>query len=219
MRRVPSILSVAGGFLGLLAGAALAASPEAERYEADPASSRVAIEGSSTLHAWEVEGRRIEGSLSIDAEELAALWKRSPSSHALESTARVDIPVASLASGKRGMDETMGKALKVTTHPMISYRLKSAAIPARQAAQTDATEVVIDTTGVLTVAGVERAVDMPIRVRQLSENRLEVSGETSLRMTEFGIDPPTAMLGALHTGDEIHVRWTWVLVRTPNRSP
>ena len=52
-----------------------------------------------------------------------------------------------------------------------------------------------------------------MQVRRLSTDRLEISGDTSLRMTEFGIDPPTAMLGMLHTGDIVHVRWTWIVTQ------
>ena len=138
------------------------------------------------------------------------------SSQALSPTVRVEIPVTSLVSGKRGMDEKMHEALKSKTYPLITYRLQSAKIITRQAAQADDAVLAIETTGVLTVAGAERAVDLPMHVRRLSEDRLEVSGEASLRMTEFGIVPPSAMLGLLQTGDTVTVRWTWALV--PHRS-
>jgi len=217
MRRVPLIRAAGGLLAALLAVVTLAASSEAERYDADLVSSRVTVEGTSTLHNWKVEGQSVEGYLSIDEQELAALWMRSgPPPHALAATVRVDIPVTSLTSSKRGMDETMYEALKVTTHPMITYDLKSAKIPMRQAAQAGDAVLTIETTGVLMVAGVERTVNIPMHLRRLSENRLEVSGEASLRMTEFGIDPPRAMLGTLRTGDTVHVHWTWVLVRRPS---
>jgi len=219
MRRVPPISAVGLLLTGIITASASAELAGTERYEADLAASRVTVTGTSTLHAWHVEGRHLGGSLSIDGHELASLWRVSSSSpHTLAPTVRVEIPVTSLAGGTREMDEKMHEALKAKTHPTMTYRLESVTIPARQTAHTDDTggSVTIDTTGVLVVAGAERTVNMPMRVRWLSDHRLEISGDTSLRMTEFGIDPPRAMLGMLRTGDEVHVHWTWVLARRPS---
>ena len=214
MRHAPLIRAGGGLLAALLAVGASAESTATERFDADLASSRVTVEGTSTLHNWKVQGQSVEGYLSIDEQEFAALWIRSgPSPHALAATVRVDIPVTSLTSSKRGMDETMYKALKATMHPTITYYLKSAKVPTRQAAQADDAVLTIETTGVLMVAGVERTVNIPMHVRRLSDNRLEISGDVALRMTDFGIDPPKAMLDMLRTGDTIHVHWTWVLAR------
>ncbi len=219
MRHAPLIRAAGGLLAALLAIGASAESTATERYDADLASSRVTVEGTSTLHNWKVEGQRVEGYLSVDEQELAALWMPSgPSPYAPAATVRVDIPVTSLTSSKRGMDETMYKALKATTHPTITYSLKSAKIPMRQAAQEENADgsLTLETTGVLMVAGVERTVDIPMHVRRLSNHRLEISGDAALRMTEFGIDPPRAILGTLRTGDTVHVHWTWVLARRPS---
>ncbi len=219
MRHAPLIRAGGGLLAALLAVGASAESTATERFDADLASSRVTVEGTSTLHNWKVQGQSVEGYLSIDEQELAALWMRSsPPPHALAATVRVDILVNSLKSGKRGMDDKMHEALKATMHPMITYRLESAKIPMRQVAQEEDADGgrTIEATGVLMVAGVERTVDIPMHVRRLSDHRLEISGDTALRMTEFGIDPPRAMLGTLRTGDEVHVHWTWVLARRPS---
>ena len=213
MELVGTVLAV------ILAAGASAESPGAERYDADLAASRVAVEGTSTLHGWHVEGHDLGGYVMVREDELAALWRsRGASPHALAPTVRVEIPVTSLTSGKRQMDEKMHEVLKAEAYPTIIYHLESAQVTTRQMAQADdvSGSLAIDTTGVLTVAGVERTVNIRMHVRRLLENRLEISGEASLRMTEFGIDPPRAMLGTLRTGDTVHVHWTWVLVRRPS---
>ncbi len=217
MRRVPVTIRAAGGLLAaILTTGASAESTGTERYDADLASSRVTVEGTSTLHDSHVEGHHIGGSVIVQENELAFLWVTSgPSPHTLAPTGHVEIPVTSLTSGKRGMDDTMYGALKTKRHSTITYYLESAQITMRQPTQEkDAGgSLTLETTGVLMVAGVERRMDIPMHVRRLSENRLEISGDISLRMTEFGIDPPRAMLGTLRTGDTVHVYWTWVLVR------
>ena len=214
MRCVPPIRAAGLLFAAIIAAGASADPEGAERYDADIASSRLTVEGTSTLHDWQVEGQRLGGYVMVQENELASLWGNSdPPSQPLAPTVHVEIPVTSLTSGTRGMDGKMHEALKATTHPTITYRLESAKIKTRQTAQEGDSggSLIIDTTGVLTVVGAERTVDIPMQVKQLSNDRLEISGDTSLRMTEFGIDPPRAMLGTLRTGDTVHVQWTWVL--------
>ena len=218
------VIRAAGGlFAAIFVAGASPDSTGAERYEADLAAGRVTIEGTSTLHDWHAEGRQIEGSVLVQEYELAVLWETTGdlAPHELAPTVRVDIPIASLTSGKRGMDEKMREALKADTYPLITYRLESAQHAARHAAHADggSGSLTLETTGVLTVAGVERTVELPMQVRRLSSDRLEVGGEASLRMTEFGIDPPRTMLGAIRAGDEVHVHWTWVLIRDRSKHP
>ncbi len=216
MRRAQLIRAAGGLVAAILTAAAPPESCGAERYDADLASSRVTIGGTSTLHDWHAEGHHVGGYVLVQEGELASLWTDSgPSLQKLAPTVSVEIPVTSLTSGKRGMDDKMHEALKAGAHPLITYRLESAKLTGRQAAQAESEDgsLMIDTTGVLTVAGVEQTMDIPMRIRRLPDHRLEISGDTSLRMTEFGIDPPKAMLGTIRTGDAVRVRWTWVLAR------
>ena len=214
MRHPSSTASVGLLFWALIATGAAAESTGTERYNADIAASHLTVEGTSTLHHWKVEGEYVGGYMVFSENELTSLWgNTSPPPQPLATTVRVEIPVTSLKSDKRGMDQTMYKTLKARAHPTITYRLESAKITTRQTAQADDADgsITIDTKGVLTMAGAEQTVDIPMQVKRLSHDRLEVSGEISLRMTDFGLDPPIAMLGMLHTGDMVHVHWTWVL--------
>ena len=211
----------AGGWLvaAILAAGASPESTGAERYDADLASSRVTVKGTSTIHDWTAEGRIIRGELVLHEIEPSSLWTNSDAApQALAATVHVEIPVGSLKSDNSGLNRRMYEALKTAAHPMITYRLESAKVATRQTAQADEAggSLTIETTGVLMVASVERRMDIPMQVKRLPDDRLEVNGETSLRMTEFGIDPPRAMLGMLRTGDTVHVHWTWVLVRRPS---
>ena len=187
----------------------------AERYDSDPASNHLTVEGTSTVHHWAVRGHMIQGYVIFHEGEPSGLWATSDSvPRRLTPAVHVEIPVASLKSGTRGMDKKMSVALKAQSHPMITYQLESAEVTSRQTAQENSSQgpLTIETQGTLTVAGMERPVRIPMQIRRLSKDRLEVSGKTSLRMTDFGIDPPTAMLGVLRTDDTVQVHWTWVLV-------
>lgn len=221
MKRI-STITLAGlvGAVIVAAGTSAAVSGP-ERYDPDPNASHVIVEGTSSMHDWEMEGHIIEGSLIFQAADLSSLWASGGTvPRPLTPTVHVEIPVTSLKSGKRGMDKKMYEVLKAQTHPVITYRLESVELKTQQISQEGGAEEsrTIETTGILAVAGTERTVEIPMQVRRLSNDRLEITGEISLRMTDFGIDPPTAMLGMLRTGDAVTVRWRWALTLHPRES-
>ena len=201
---------------------ASAQTSESTRYEPDLSASRLTVDGTSTVHDWTLESQVVRGELivhDIDATALGTSGRTFP--QPLSATVRVEILVDSLKSDNSGLNRRMYEALKADSHPMITYRLERAELQAGQAADEDGSEgsLLVATSGVLTVAGVDRTMDIPMQVARLPADGLRVSGETSLRMTEFGIEPPRVMLGFLRTGDTVKVRWTWVLVPRRNDGP
>jgi hypothetical protein len=70
-----------------------------------------------------------------------------------------------------------------------------------------------DTVGRLSIAGVTRTLKMPVTVKALEDQQFEISGSTKIRMTDFGVTPPTAIFGLLRTGDQITIHFIWTLDR------
>lgn len=217
MRRFP--LSAAALVL-----VAVAATPgqaaAAQRYETEhDSASQVVVGGTSTMHDWEATGDVIRGTLILNETDLSSLWRRASSPQKMIPTVYVEIPIESLKSGKSGLDKKMYETLKTQAHPVITYRLEATELrPGQNAREADMEEPIpIETKGVLTVAGKDRTVEIPMQIRRLPNSHLEVSGETTLRMTDFSINPPRLMMGVLRTGDEVHVRWKWVLVPSTDK--
>jgi hypothetical protein len=54
---------------------------------------------------------------------------------------------------------------------------------------------------------------MPVSVIPLGSGRLIISGEASLKLTSFQIEPPAPIiaLGLIKTGDEVTLRFEWVV--------
>ena len=199
--------------IGLLVAGLLVAGSSAEaasttRYVQDSAGSRVIVEGTSTLHGWRAEGALV-GALVLTDSDLSGLWSISGDVREVAATARVDIPVTSLTSGNDGLDQNMYRALQAGTHPAIRYRLTAAQI----AGAPDSDRLTVEATGMLTVAGVERPISLVVALERLPNDRFQVTGQTTLRMTDFNIKPPKAMLGMIRSGDEVQVSWSWFLVR------
>ena len=114
------------------------------------------------------------------------------------------------------MDNTMYDALKLKQFPTIAYRLTKASLKSPPSKQSP--EYQFDTTGQLTVAGAVRQVNLDLHVLPHDAGGLTITTEIALKMTDFGLKPPTAMLGMIKSDDSITLKVTWQLTMQPRPS-
>lgn len=101
------------------------------------------------------------------------------------------------------MDKNTYKALKADLYPLITVALNTplAAITGK----ADGTLVWVKAN--ITIAGVTKVVDMQIQIKMPTAGKLVFEGSQKLKMTDFGLTPPTALLGTLKTGNEITIKF------------
>ena len=104
------------------------------------------------------------------------------------------IKADSLKSSKDGLDKNMYKALKTKDHPVITFRLT----------RMDGIPGALEATGLLKIAGVEREVTLPLKTVRKGD-LLAVSGEIAVLMTDYGIEPPKAMMGMVKADPKVTV--------------
>ena len=192
-----------------LTASALYAAESMSRYMATP-ESKLRIEGTSTMHDWIVEGSIIGGFLEADPK-----FASDPSVvSTVKPKVEVTIPVRSIKSDKPSMDNVMHEALKRKEFPQIKYRLQDMTL--KGPPSTPNGPYLFDTKGELTVSGVTRTNDMVVAMEKLDGNKLKFSGTNSLKMTDFGIKPPSpALLGLfIKTGDDVKVSFEWVTAQS-----
>ncbi|HEU4522080.1 MAG TPA: YceI family protein [Thermoanaerobaculia bacterium] len=172
--------------------------------------SMIAIEGTSTLHAWKMEGTTINGQISVAPAIAKALnadaWKAAGDEVAAVA---VTIPVTSIKSEHDKMDRLMADALKAKANPEIRYQMTSATLQEAAGAT-----FVLKTTGKLTIAGVTRDLAMTVGGTRTGDGRYVLAGQAPIKMTEFGIKPPKAMMNTIRTGDDVKVTFRWVVAAT-----
>lgn len=158
-------------------------------FEINSSNSSMMVKGTSSLHDWEMEATEFDAStkLEITDKQVTEIYQVSFST-----------PVKELSSDKWIMDKNAHEALNEDDYPTISFSLK-----ADDKIKLQGKKVAIP--GQLTIAGKTKEVSVLCSYNIISPRELRVTGNTALKMSDFGIDPPTAMLGTLKTDDDITV--------------
>jgi polyisoprenoid-binding protein YceI len=167
-------------------------------------SARITISGTSNIHAYTastttIRINRAQLAGPIDGENL---WANALKPGGVEMF-EVAIPAATLTSPREGLDANMYKALQVTEHPDIVFRLLRFE-PRPGAAGA------LRAIGNLKIAGVVREVAIDITTTR-KDAALGVRGQVQLLMTDFGIKPPVALMGMLKTDPKVTVAFETIL--------
>ena len=202
--QIPRIPAAAAAlFLG---GILATFSAEPIRYEAEPGGSKMKIDGTSTLHDWTVECGVIAGFMELDA----TFPDGSATPIAVTPRVEVSIPVRQLKSGKKSMDSVMHDAMKQEKFPRIEYKMIGLKPKAGAAGQFDAI-------GALTIAGVTKTNTMSVTIARAAGNKLKVTGGTAVKMTDFGIKPPSpdvpGLSALIKTGDDVKLSFEWTTAK------
>ncbi len=192
-------MSVALLALVSAAVASAAEAPRAGRWSS--AEFKAVVSGTSTLHDWQVESLRASG--EIDLTNPAAV------------SGRLSLAAESLDHESGGLKSRMYTALKSDAHKQIVFDASSIELPAKPAA-SGAAEV-WTVRGRLSLAGASREITLSPRVSLLADGSLQLEAEAPVKMTDFGIKPPTFM-GMVRTGDDVTVKIVWRLIRSTTES-
>ena len=191
------------------------ATQQSIRFDSLGSGTVMRVDGTSTVHDWTVKGPTISGYLEFNVSVPANATTEQVREAIIanpEAIVDVQIPVSSLKSGKKDMDKKMYEAMKVKQFPTIHYKLTSLQVPSGATAQEESYNV--QTVGELTVAGVTRELRMPMTLRVINSRNIQITGATTMKMTDFNVKPPQAMLGMIKSGDRIEVKFEWSAART-----
>ena len=189
--------------VAVLALSALAFAADLAKFEARPGS-KMKIDGTSSLHDWTVESGIVAGTMEIDAAFVANPTAAKPGKIAANVT--TTIPVRSLKSGTKAMDDRMYTAMNLPKFPKIEYRLTELTLKETPKSATGPFN--FESTGELTVSGVTNKVAFPVTMTR-DDKTLKTTGATSVKMTSFGIEPP-GLVVLIHTGDDVKLTFDWV---------
>lgn len=156
----------------------------------------VKLNGTSNIHDW----------------EMVATVASSDAAFAVNANGQVTgltalnfvLPVANLKSGHGQMDKNTYKALNSTKNPNISFSLTSATVTS-----TGNNNYTIHGVGKLSIAGTVKQTDLQATGKyNPADKSFTVTGVKKMKMTDYKVDPPKALMGTIKTGDDISIAYT-----------
>lgn len=161
--------------------------------------SSMTIAGTSTVHDWEADVEEFTTVLKLAP---AAMDVQTPKSEHYKDV-MLEATVKKIESGKSGMNSKIYKALKEKDHPKITFSLDEVT---GVSSTTEDTTFTFSINGKLTVAGNTQDITITdVEGVQHSDDVYQYTGSTSMKMSSFDVEPPSAMFGAIKAGDEITV--------------
>ena len=113
------------------------------------------------------------------------------------------LPAKSLKSGHTAMDKNTYKAFKTDANPNIGFVMSSATVTSKSANHYQ-----FDCVGTMTIAGTAKQTNLvATAVYNPADKSLTVTGVKKMKMTDYNVKPPTVMLGAIKTGNDISIAY------------
>ena len=180
---------ITGFLIVIFAGLALISNGQS--FTLSKSGTKVLIKGTSSLHDWEM-------TLNVINVDLQA--KREGSVLKSIDNVSVSCKATDLKSESNLMDKKAYEALKSDAFPVIKF------------VSTSISGLVVEdkkfkgnVTGKLNVAGIEKVVTIPFNGTLTDAKTFNVTALTDISMANYKMVSPTAMMGALKTGDKITV--------------
>jgi polyisoprenoid-binding protein YceI len=162
---------------------------KAQNFSIIPQSASINVHGTSNVHDWDMKPTKVTGELGINgSKQINAIT--------------IKVEVKSLKSGNGIMDGKTYDAFDYKKNPYIVFQLTDAS----QVKLTD-NDTEITLTGNLTFAGQTRKISIKTTGKITKSGDYQLKGSVPLKMTDFKMKPPVAMLGTMKTGDAVTVKF------------
>lgn len=152
------------------------------------------IDGTSNIRDWDADVKTINATFRMADVDLS-----DPSAISADhfETLEFSIPVEDIESGSGRLTKNIHKYLKGDDHPNITFNMTDV-----ESVSVDGDKVMITANGVVNAAGVDNKTTMQVEATLNGDGTITFTGAHEMKMTDFNIDPPTAMLGSIRARDE-----------------
>lgn len=160
-------------------------------YELSEDGNSIIIKGTSNLHDWQmnVVSSIVEAQFSHEGSQLKSIDK-----------AVFSCKIADIKSDNSLMDKKTYEALKAQDFQLIHFDLLQ-----KSELSVSAKTFKGNLQGSLFIAGVRKNISVPFSGVLNDDNTLSIKGSVDMKMSDFNIKAPTALLGTLKTGDKVTI--------------
>lgn len=142
---------------------------------------KTTVTGTSTMHDWTMTSTSGSFSANVSGNTLTDIDYK--------------MGAKTLKSGKGPMDTNAYKALNADKYPTISFNATSVNIGKGTI------------TGKLKVTNVTKTVSFPVTVAK-GANGYTITGTETIKLTDYGVTPPSFMMNTVKTGNDIKITVT-----------
>lgn len=164
-----------------------------EKYTLN-SNSIIEVTGTSTLHDWSMKMEKPNGQ---------ALFGFGDDGQLSIEGLKITLQAENLKSDHKGMDKNAYKAMKTDQYPNIVFEMTRL-----DDVRSKGDGYKVSCIGKLTIAGTTKVISIPATIKTNPDGSFTSMASKALKMTDFGIDPPTAVLGTIKTGDDITISYT-----------
>ena len=163
--------------------------------------SRLWIDGTSTIRSFTCRAAEVNAVVEVNgANSIPTLLTGEKGVKAVQVT----VPAERMDCGNGTMNDHMRKALKVAENPTITFTLTDYDVT------KNADGIAGTINGTLDLGGVKKPVSL--QATGTSEGgMLHVNGVYELRMTDYGLKPPSLMFGRIKVGDTVKIGFDLLL--------
>ena len=162
--------------------------------------SQVWIEGTTNISSWSCSATAVDATIAVEVA-----FREDPDFPRYLKSVQVRVPVSALRCGHAPMERSLRHALKADD--AVGARYITATFEAVRDGSDAANALVVNTVGALAIAGRENAVKMDVGTTRLADGTIEARGTVPILMSDFGIEPPTALFGAVRAANRVVVKF------------
>lgn len=158
----------------------------------------IRMDGTSTMHDWHMVSEKgvSQVNFNFDGSSLTGM-----------PSLNFSVAVESLKSSTKGLNKNAYKALDAEKYPTISFVSNYANIRA-----SGSNAYVVSAKGKLTISGVSKDIWVAAVCKVNPDTqKIETSGSLKLKMSEYNVEAPSFMFGAMKTGDEVTIKFNTTL--------
>lgn len=177
----------------MMTGIFSATTLQAQTLKINPKTSSMIIAGTTNVHDFETKVTQISGELVLNSAKKVESLK-------------VVIPVKGIKSKEKLMDQKTYEAFDSEKNPTIIFQLTEAS-----AIKVTGQTVEVAVTGNLTMAGATRKISFKAIGTNTKTGTYEFKGSIPVKMSDYKMKAPTAMMGMMKVGDAVTLKYTITL--------
>ena len=169
------------------------------KYVLDKAKSSLKVTGTSTLHDWHMAVTDFSGSFTALFNENMDL---------VIDAGDFVCDAASITSDNSLMDDKAHNALKTDRYKKIEFDLSKATALVVNGGTIDS-----QIGGQLQISGQKHVATLPIKGTIDTDGNVTLKGEVDVKMSDYSIKPPTALMGAVKSGDDVTIHYQFYFLK------